>query len=305
MSTSFWEGLRRLTDLRITLPTSLSAIYLGVAVARTRHGIDHLWLALTILAFFMVEVAKEAWGDIFDYRSGDDLAVRPRDRTPFSGGDRVLVKGLLSLRQTWAIAGTFGVMGLVLGAAIVFLREPAALWIGALGFLLAWSYNGPPLRLAYRGFGELDVAICYGPLIALSAYLIQTHRLSWEVFWLSLPLGIMTTAFLWTDEFPDYEADRATGKRNLVVHLGRERAALVLPLIYLAALAILTALPLLGLPLSVWFGAIGFVPAAYACVQVWRAPRIFYRTKPAQPAALAAFLLYSIGAGSGVLLGWG
>lgn len=303
MSTTFWQGFRRLTDLRITLPTSLSSIYLGVAVARSQHGLDHAWLAVTVLAFFMVEVAKEAWGDLFDYQSGDDLAVKPRDRTPFSGGDRVLVKHLLTRGETWAIAGTFAALGLALGAAIVFLREPATLWIGALGFLLAWSYNGPPLRLAYRGFGELDVALCYGPLIASSAYLIQTHHLSWEVFWLSLPLGIMMAAFLWTDEFPDYEADRATGKRNLVVHLGREKAARVLPAIYLAALVILAALPLLELPLSVWFGAAGFLPAAYACVQVWRAPRTFYRSKPAQPAALAAFLLYSIGAGTGVLLG--
>jgi 1,4-dihydroxy-2-naphthoate octaprenyltransferase len=303
MRTSFWQGLRRLTDLRITLPTSLSSIYLGVAVARLQHGLDHTWLAVTVLAFFMIEVAKEAWGDIFDYQSGDDLAVAPRDRTPFSGGDRVLVKHLLTRGETWAIAGAFAAAGLVLGAAIVFLREPAALWIGTLGFLLAWSYNGPPLRFAYRGLGELDVALCYGPLIALSAYLIQTHRLSWEVLWLSLPLGIMIAAFLWTDEFPDFHADRATGKRNMVVRLGRERAALVLPVIYSVALIILAALPLLDLPLSVWFGAIGFVPAAYACVQVLRAPRTFYRTKPAQPAALAAFLLYSIGAGTGVLLG--
>jgi 1,4-dihydroxy-2-naphthoate octaprenyltransferase len=28
------------------------------------------------------------------------------------------------------------------------------------------------------------------------------------------------------NEFPDYEADRATGKRNLTVRLGRERAAI-------------------------------------------------------------------------------
>lgn len=303
MRTSFWQGLRRLTDLRITLPTSLSSIYLGVAVARQQHGLDHAWLVVTVVAFFTIEVAKEAWGDIFDYKSGDDLAVAPKDRTPFSGGDRVLVKHLLTRAETWAIAGTFAAGGLALGAVIVFLREPAALWIGTLGFLLAWSYNGPPLRFAYRGLGELDVAICYGPLIALSAYLIQTHRLSWEVFWLAVPLGILIAAFLWVNEFPDFHADRAAGKHNLVARLGRERAARVLPVIYLVALVILAALPILDIPRTVWFGALAFLPAAYACVQVWRAPDTFYRATLAQPAALAAFLLYSIGAGTGVLLG--
>ncbi len=155
----------------------------------------------------------------------------------------------------------------------------------------------------YRGLGELVVAICYGPLIALSAYLIQAHALSWPVFWLSLPLGLIIAAFLWVNEFPDAPSDRRAGKRNLVVVLGRHTAARVLPLIYLAALAILLLLPVAGLPATVWLGAIAMVPAAYACVWVWRSPETFHRSRPVQPAALLSFLLYSAGAGTGVLLG--
>jgi 1,4-dihydroxy-2-naphthoate octaprenyltransferase len=76
-----------------------------------------------------------------------------------------------------------------LGAVEVILREPLAIWIGAMGVVLGWSYHGPPLRFAYRGLGELDVVVCYGPLVVLSVYLIQTGTLSWPAFWLSLPLG--------------------------------------------------------------------------------------------------------------------
>lgn len=42
--------------------------------------------------------------------------------------------------------------------------------------------------------------------------------------WLSLVLGLLIAAFLLINEFPDYRADRAGGKRTLVVRLGRERA---------------------------------------------------------------------------------
>lgn len=301
MSTAFAAGFWRLADPKISL-TSVASIYLGVSVAAAEGSLSGTWLAVTVLAFFALEVAKNAWGDIFDYDSGTDLAVAPADRTAFSGGKRVLVDGLLTRAQTRAIAIGFALAGLALGVAIVVLREPAALWIGAIGFVLGWSYHGPPLRLAYRGLGELDVVLCYGPLIALSAYLIQAHRLSWEVFWLSLPLGIVIAAFLWVNEFPDFEADRRTGKRNLVARLGRRRAARLLPLIYLAALGVLLALPLAGLPRTVWLGAPAFAPAAWACVQVWRAPETFHRTQPVQPAALATFLLYAAGAGTGVLL---
>ncbi len=296
-----WSGISRLADPKISL-TSLASIYLGIAVA-AEEVFDPVWLVVTLLAYFAVEVAKNAWGDLFDYDSGDDLAVAEVDRTPFSGGKRVLVDGLLTRRQVVIIAVAFALAGLALGALIVFLREPAALWIGVVGFALGWSYHGPPLRLTYRGLGELDVVLCYGPLIAMSAYLIQTHRLSWEVLWLSLPLGLIIAAFLWVNEFPDFAADRQAGKSNLVARLGRPAASRVLPAIYAVAFAGLALLPLSGLPQAVWLGALALPPAAYACFHVWRSPERFYRERPVQPAALLAFLLYSAGAGTGVILG--
>ncbi|WP_181918321.1 MULTISPECIES: prenyltransferase [unclassified Wenzhouxiangella] len=298
----FWTGFWRLADPKISL-TSVAAVYLGASVAAADAPFSWLWVIVLLLALFAIEVAKNAWGDIFDYDSGTDLAVAPEDRTTFSGGKRVMVDGLLTRNQTWAMAAGFTLAGFVLGAMIVFFREPAALWIGVIGMILGWSYHGPPLHLIYRGFGELDVVICYGPLITLAAYLVQTHELSWQVFWLSIPLGLVIAAFLWVNQFPDYRADRDHGKRNLVVRLGKHKASRILPLIYLAAFAILTAAPLTGLPATVWLGWLAAIPAAYASVEVWRDPETFYRSKPVQPAALITFLAYSAGAGTGVLIG--
>lgn len=302
MKSKFWEGFWRLADPKISL-TSVAAIYVGASVAAVDAPFSWFWVIVTLLAFFCVEVAKNAWGDIFDYDSGTDLAVAPEDRTTFSGGKRVMVDELLTRRQTRDMAVWFTVAGVIIGAAIVFFREPHALWIGLFGLIIGWSYHGPPLQLIYRGWGELDVVICYGPLIALAAYLIQTHQWSWQVFWLSLPLGLIIMAFLWVNQFPDYKADRDHGKHNLVVRLGRHRASRVLPLIYLVAFAILTAAPMTGLPITVWLGWLAAIPAGYACVRVWQEPESFHRSKPVQPAALITFLLYSAGAGTGVLIG--
>lgn len=302
MTSDFWKGFWRLADPKISL-TSAAAIYIGVSVAAVDGPVSWTWLALMLLAFFAVEVAKNAWGDIYDYDSGVDLAVSAEDRTQFSGGKRVLVDALLTRRQTWGMAIGFGLAGILIGVAIVLFREPHALWIGLVGFAIGWSYHGPPFRLVYRGWGEAIVVLIYGPIISLAAYLIQAHQLSWQVFWLSLPLGIVIGAFLWVNEFPDYRADRSGGKRNLVVRLGRHRASRVLPLIYLAAFLLLAAMPLTGLPLAVWLGGLAAIPAAYASYQVWRRPETFHRNRPVQAAALVTFLAYSAGAGTGVLLG--
>lgn len=296
-----WRGFWRLADPKISL-TSAASIYLGAAVAATEAPLAWGWLGLTVLVFFAMEVAKNAWGDVFDYDSGTDQLVAPEDRTEFSGGKRVLVDDLLDRRQTWAIAGATAAVGVGAGAVIVLFREFDALWIGLVGAGLGWSYHGPPLRLAYRGWGELDVALVYGPVIALTTYLIQRGALAPEVFWISLPLGVVIAAFLWVNEFPDVHADRQAGKRNLVVRLGKRAASRVLPVLYALVAGLLALLPALGLPVTVWWGGLFVLPAAYASTAVWRDPEAFHRRVPAQPAALLAFLLYSAGAGTGVLL---
>ena len=299
---NLWKGFWRLADPKISV-TSAAAMMVGGCVAAADGALSWLWLGITGAALFCVEVAKNAWGEVFDYDSGTDLAVAAEDRTDFSGGKRVLVDALLSRGQTWGMAFGFGATALVLGAVVVLLREPLAFWIGALGALLGWSYHGPPPRLAYRGLGELDVVLCYGPLIVLSTYLIQTGTLSWPAFWLSLPLGLLIAAFLWVNEFPDYLADAGAGKRNLVVRLGRRRASRVLPVIYAAAFATLPVLVGAGYPSLILLGLAAIPSASYACVRTWAAPDNFYRANPVQPAALITFVIYSVGAGTGYLFG--
>ena len=103
----------------------MASIFLGACLAAAHGDIHAGWLSLTVFAFFAIEVAKNASGDIYDYET--DMAVAREDRTDFSGGKRVLVDGLLSVRQTWAIAIVFYILGIGAGIAIVLLREPLAI----------------------------------------------------------------------------------------------------------------------------------------------------------------------------------
>ena len=297
------EGFWRLADPKISI-TSAASMAVGAAPAAGDAGFSWLWLLVLGLALFCMEVAKNAWGDVYDYDSGTDLAVRPEDRTDFSGGKRVLVDGILTRRQTWAIAFGFASAGLCLGALMVFGREPSLFWLGTLGLVLGWSYHGPPLQLAYRGLGELDVVICYGPVIALSTYVLMTGHYAAAPFWLSLPLGVLIAAFLWVNEFPDYDADLGAGKNNLVARLGKRRAARLLPLLYLVGFCLLAALPALtGMPRAIWLGFLALPAAGLAVYWTLRDPATFHRHKPVQPMALLAFVLYSAGVTTGVLIG--
>lgn len=303
MDNQFKVGFWRLADPKISI-TSAAAMAIGGALAARDGSFSWPWLLVLGLAMFCMEVAKNAWGDVYDYDSGTDLAVQPEDRTDFSGGKRVLVDNILTRGQTWAIALLFGGCGLILGAVMVFLREPSLFWLGTLALVLGWSYHGPPLRLAYRGLGELDVVLIYGPLIALATYALLTHQYHTDVIWAATPLGLFTAAFLWVNEFPDYEADHSVGKNNLVARLGKHRASRVLPLIYLLALAVLAGAVGTGaLHPYAMLGLLGIIPAAFAVWWTWQDPVTFYRHRPVQPLALLAFVVLSAGITTGVLLG--
>jgi 1,4-dihydroxy-2-naphthoate polyprenyltransferase len=293
-------GFWRLADPKITL-ASMSSIALGAAAAV--HSGTHAWgwLALVVVGIFALEWAKNASGEIYDFASGADQAVTESDRSPYSGGKRVLVDGLLTVRETWAIAIAGYALCIAVGLTIAFGREPSVLWLGLAGVALAFFYHAPPLKLSYRGWGEGAVFVAYGPLICVGTYLVMTRALPWWVVWLGLPLGMLIAAFLWINEFPDYAADAGAGKRTLVVRLGRVRAARVFAGLIGAAFLLLLVSLAFGVPSGALGGLIAVVPASGAATALLASPEDTQRIVPAQGQTLLAFVAYALGAGVGLV----
>jgi 1,4-dihydroxy-2-naphthoate octaprenyltransferase len=299
---SFWAGLWRLADPKISL-ASFAAMFLGACAAARDGALSWGWLVLTVLGIFCIEVAKNASGEIFDYDSGTDLAVTAEARSPFSGGKRVLVDRLLTRRQTIAISAVTYLLGIVVGLVIVLYREPRVFWIGVAGVGLAFFYHMPPLKLSYRGLGELAVGLSYGPLVTAGTYLVQRGTVTLDAILLSTVLGLLIAAFLWVNEFPDYRADLASGRRNLVVRLGRPKAARVFVALVVIAGIGLTSLPLAGMPVAIWLGAFFLIPAAIASRILLEHAEATQRLIRAQAMTLLSFVLYALGSGVGLLLG--
>lgn len=301
---ALWRGVWRVADPKITL-ASVASMIIGASIAAAAGDISWGWLVVTVLGIFCVEAAKNASGDVFDWDSGADRGLTEAERTPFSGGKRVIVDGLLTRHQTFVLAFVFYALGALAGLAIVVLREPGVMLLGVAGMTLAYFYHAPPLSLSYRGLGEAAVAVTYGPIIACGTYLVQRHTISAEVIAASIPLGIAIMAFLWINEFPDARADALAGKRTLVVRMGKERAAYAFAGLIVATYIGVALLPLAGLPFGVWLGFIGAPLGFRAAARVLERPE--GRTSelvPAQGWTLLSFVLLALGAGLGsVLLG--
>ena len=212
----FWLFLRttRLPFLSATaVPVSL-----GIAVAAS-DGAFTWWTALlTLIGAFFAHLAINVSNDVFDTLSGADAAnVNP---TQFSGGSRVVLYDLLSLRQLIALsAALFGAAGLI-GLLLVWITGSLTLlWIGVAGVIVGLAYTMPPLKLVYRGLGEIAVFIGFGPIMLLGAYVVQTGRLALEPLVASVPVGLLVALILYVNEIPDRAGDASAGKRTLPVRL--------------------------------------------------------------------------------------
>lgn len=301
MTPTFWQGFWRLADPKISL-ASFASMFLGACAAAANGSLHFGWLAVTALGIFAIEIAKNASGEIFDWNSGNDQAVKEEDRSPFSGGKRVLIDNLLTKDQTAGIALVCYLLGSLAGLSITMWREPRALWLGIAGVALAYFYHAPPFKLSYRGLGEVAVAATYGPIIGAGTYLVQRGAISAEIILGSSLLGILIGAFLLVNEFPDYHADQSADKKTIVVRLGRKTASRVFAGIVAIPFVALLVLPFLNYPFTLWLGFIAAAPAFSAVKRLLRNPETTTQIISAQAGALLTFLLFALGAGVGFLL---
>lgn len=214
--------------VRVTRAPFVTAVIiptlLGTAVAWLQGAFHPGYFLLTLLGAVCVNLGLNMSNDYFDHLSGTDEGNV--ELTPFSGGSRAIQEGLLTPRQTLGYSLLFYGIGAGLGAYLAVERGWAIAVLGLVGLFVAVFHNAPPFRLysVAPGAGELAAFLGCGPVVVLSAYYVQVQRLTAEALWVSIPVGLLTVAILYANEFPDCDADWAAGRKTIPVVLGRPRA---------------------------------------------------------------------------------
>jgi 1,4-dihydroxy-2-naphthoate octaprenyltransferase len=180
------------------------------------------WAAL--FAGIFMHVAANTFNDYFDWTSGTDEANN-NYFLPYSGGSRSIELGLIDAKSLFRVALVSLVLSAGLGIYLAINSGIGVLLFGLFGAFSAYFYTAPPLRLAARrGLGELLIGLNFGPLATAGAVYAMTGQFNLGGFLAGVPIGLLTTAILWINQFPDAESDRRMGKINLVVVLGKKRA---------------------------------------------------------------------------------
>ncbi len=138
-----------------TLPVMIFPVVIGAALAWQQGSIFQWGLfALTLLGALAAHLGANVVNDVFDFGAGADQAARDiaAKGETLATGSQFLLNQQLSIKTYRLLAvGCFAV-ALLCGIILSFYR-PFALVFGVLGFLLAFFYVAPPLRLAYIGRG--------------------------------------------------------------------------------------------------------------------------------------------------------
>jgi len=241
-----WMVIMRLPFLSATIVP----ILLGATVASRYVSIDWFYFALTMLGGSLLHIGTNTSNDYFDHTSGTDEA-NYNYMVPFSGGSRSIQMGLISAKGMLYLSMiTFALSGLI-GIPLIIKAGINILYLGFIGFLSGFFYTAPPFRFASRkGIGELLIGLNFGPLMVVGSFLVQTSGDLTHVFEAALagiPIGLLVAAIVYVNQFPDHDGDKATGKNNLVVVFGPEKARIGYVLLVVGAFVSIIVMALNGI----------------------------------------------------------
>jgi 1,4-dihydroxy-2-naphthoate octaprenyltransferase len=154
-----------------------------------------------------------------------------------------------------AALAAFG-LAAVVGLALAWATSWWILLVGAACLLAGWFYTGGPRPYGYAGLGEVFVFVFFGLVATVGTFYVETERLDRPAVWCSaVAVGLLATALLLANNLRDIATDLETGKRTLVVRVGRRAggrcyaACVALPFVGVLVWAILA---LCGVVDAIW-----------------------------------------------------
>jgi 1,4-dihydroxy-2-naphthoate polyprenyltransferase len=232
----------------ITRPFSFTASTVPVAAAGALAAMDGrfswpLFLA-ALVAAVLLHVGTNVTNEIYDVRKGIDDITSPR-------ASHALLKGRLSEREAFVLAGAAFAAAAAVGVGLVAARGWPVVVLGLLGLAGGFGYTAPPLQYKFHALGLPLVFLLMGPLMVVGAYYVVAGGFSWQAVVVGLPVGLLVAAILHGNEWRDLSEDARAGISTLSIRAGRRVAHLLyVSLVVGAYLALAMAVAAGALPPS-------------------------------------------------------
>lgn len=203
---------------------SIVPVLVGTALAYSSANVFHpVLFILAILGMVSLHAGANIANDYFDHTSGNDWLNK--NVTPFSGGSQLIQQDLLSPKSVLIGAWIALSIGIMTGVIIFFLTKSLFILIlGLTGLLGGYFYTASPVKLGYRGVGELVIGLLFGLLPVYGSYYLQTRTIDLVPLVPGILVAMLIFLIILVNEFPDAPADAAVNKKTLVVLIGEKPA---------------------------------------------------------------------------------
>ena len=252
----------------ISLPQSMLPALTAVALSAGLGSFSWIAAVACVIGVMFAHLGMNLLDDWFDYYKGSGEARKKVASEGFRGRMTkfpYLTSGEATPKQLILAAGAFLAVAALMGIIVFIIRGKMILWWMLAGFIIGYSYSGGPLKLGFRGLGELVIFIMFGPLMMTGVYYAITGEMTPKIAWLSTAVGLLVTNIVYTHSVLDAIPDKKMGKFTMAHLMGSDKGMLFLSFLlnvvpyvlvvvgvaleqlhpaYLAALVVL--------PLSIW-----------------------------------------------------
>ena len=204
-----------------TLPLSVAGILAGTGLAIGQGAWDGVLFALLLATTLAYQITSNFANDYGDGVKGTDNANR-------IGPQRALQQGALSAAALKRGIVVVSVLSAVLTLLTLFRAFGLENWhylllfcgLGALAIWASIKYTVGDSAYGYRGLGDVFVFLFFGLLSVLGTVFVYTKSLHPTALLPALAIGALSTAVLNLNNLRDWESDRQSGKRTVVVLMG-------------------------------------------------------------------------------------
>ena len=211
----------RVIRIRFLL-ASVIAVSVGLAITWWHSSnVTVIDAILTMAGVLALHASVDLFNDYWDFKRGIDTTTK---RTKMSGGTGVLPEGILKPRQVYAGGIIFLVIGTIIGLYFVITDGIIIGIILAFAVISIYFYS---TKIVNWGLAEVFVSI-KGTLIVIGTYFIQTSQINESIIFGGIVVGVLSSLVLFITSFPDHDADKAKGRKTLVISLGKKRASIII-----------------------------------------------------------------------------
>ena len=200
------------------LLASVIAVTNGIAISYWKTGyIDFGYALLTFFGILCLHISVDLLNDYSDFKRGIDTNTK---RTKYSGGTGVIPENLIDSKLIYCAGIIFLIMGGLTGFYFVTTKGIIILILLIFAIISIYFYS---TNIVNAGLGELFVAI-KGCMIVLGSYYIQSDTIELTSVYVGVIIGLLSALVLLVTSFPDYEADKKSGRRTLIIVIGKENS---------------------------------------------------------------------------------